>query len=104
MGIYIYYMEKNNVSPFGDKIRHLRLENGLSQTELGNKVGLSKRMIVHYEKHVKNPPPEKILAFSNALNVKVDVLINDTAKIRVSNIDPKYARKLENGIVTEHEE
>lgn len=80
---------------FCDNLRRLRLEKGLTQTELGKKIGLSKRAIVHYENHAKQTPIEKIASLAKALGVKTDDLINNKTKNSTPKIDPKFARKLE---------
>jgi transcriptional regulator with XRE-family HTH domain len=81
-------------SNFGQNLRHLRRSKGLTQTELGNIVGLSKRMVAHYENHVKYPPADKIAALAKVLNVTVDDLLADN-KLKSYDFDPLFARKLE---------
>jgi transcriptional regulator with XRE-family HTH domain len=92
---YFFGMEENT-NPFGSNLRRIRLERGLTQAELGNKVGLSKRMIVHYEKHIKRPPGDKLILLSKALGVASDVLLcGNNATEQGHHTDPLFARKLE---------
>ncbi len=53
----------------GERIRKLRKENGLTQTELAEKVQTTKQNIYKYEKGIiTNIPPDKIEALAEALN------------------------------------
>lgn len=88
-------MEKKS-NTFGENLRRLRLEQGLTQTELGNKVGLSKRMIAHYEKHVKMPATDKLALLAKVLSTNIDsLLFGDTKELIEHNSDPSFSRKLE---------
>lgn len=96
MGYYILDMDTTSErTAFGANLRRLRLERGLTQTQLGQRVGLSKRMIAHYERHATRPPAEKISAIAHALNIKADELVNGNGSTKHPTIDAKFARKLE---------
>jgi transcriptional regulator with XRE-family HTH domain len=87
---------QNDAKNFGSNLRRIRLEKGLTQTEIGNRVGLSKRMIVHYEKHIKRPPGDKLILLSKVLNVAGDELLYGNNKTSEENLtDPLFARRLE---------
>ena len=88
-------MKKNKKLFFGERLKALRLDKGLTQIELGKRVGLSRRMIVHYEKHVTRPPADKVIALAKALGIKVNDLIKNDALCDDDKVDPKFARKLE---------
>jgi transcriptional regulator with XRE-family HTH domain len=88
-------MIKTEKTFFGDRLKILRLQKGLTQTELGKRVGLSRRMIVHYEKYATRPPADKVLALANALGLPMNELIKTKSRISDNIIDPKFARKLE---------
>jgi transcriptional regulator with XRE-family HTH domain len=94
MAYYFLNMTNSRKTFFGDKLRALRLEKGLTQTELGNRVGLSRRMVVHYEKHATRPPADKVLALANALGLSVNYLIKSDGKTHAAT-DTKFARRLE---------
>jgi transcriptional regulator with XRE-family HTH domain len=54
----------------GDRIRYLRINLGLTQEELGRKVGLTKSAINKYEKgSVENMKQSMIARFASALDV-----------------------------------
>lgn len=95
MVYYFSIMVKKQKTFFGDRLKTLRLEKGLTQTELGNRVGLSRRMIVHYEKHATRPPADKVLALANALGLPVNELVKANGRTAAANVNPKFARKLE---------
>jgi transcriptional regulator with XRE-family HTH domain len=95
IGYYFSDMNKTTVPFFGDRLRRIRLEKGLTQTQLGDKVGLSKRMMAHYEKHATRPPTDKVALLANALGVTVEDLLKDTPKNKSIGSDPKFAKKLE---------
>jgi transcriptional regulator with XRE-family HTH domain len=79
----------------GEILKKLRTEKGLTQTELGERSGLSTRMIVHYEKHIKRPPADKLSAIASALNIKLDDLLNNNISDKMPTADKGFSRKLE---------
>ncbi|WP_437131242.1 helix-turn-helix domain-containing protein [Peptostreptococcus russellii] len=62
----------------GYKIKLLRKENGLTQLELGDKLGLSKANISKYESNVHEPSIETLNKLSDIFNVSVDYLLGRT--------------------------
>ena len=63
-----------------DKIRIIRKARGLSQNDLGNLLnesGVSRQAISNWENGVYEPKLENIKDISKALNVAVDILIDD---------------------------
>lgn len=55
---------------FKDRLRNLRIENHLTQQELGAKAGLKKEAIYKYEKGiVVNPKRDVVALLASALNV-----------------------------------
>jgi transcriptional regulator with XRE-family HTH domain len=74
--LYIDMKKKNNYqSPFGQRLRQIRQARGYSQVELGKRVGLSQRMMGHYEKHVQAPPVQMVAKLAQALKVSTDELL-----------------------------
>ncbi len=92
---YFIIMQKIRPAFLGDKLKSIRLESGLTQTELGKRVGLSRRMVLHYEKYATNPPADKVALIAAALGVKIEALLKEIPASKKTNIDPKFARKLE---------
>jgi transcriptional regulator with XRE-family HTH domain len=66
-------------SPFGERLYKTRRSRGLSQTELGNRVGLSQRMVSHYEGDAPEAPPlSTITRIAEILNVTVSYLLGES--------------------------
>lgn len=95
MSYYFPTMAQIQKTFFGDRLKNLRLEKGLTQTELGKRVGLSRRMIVHYEKHATRPPADKVLSLANALGLPFNELVKVNGRTAASAVDTKFARRLE---------
>lgn len=89
------HMKNRQKTFFGERLRSLRLQRGLTQTQLGERVGLSKRMIFHYEKHATRPPADKVVDLAGALGLHVNDLVNGNGHTVTADVDPKFARKLE---------
>lgn len=53
----------------GEKIRKIRKENGLTQKQLGEKLGVSYQMIAQYENGKRNPKIDTIEKIADALEV-----------------------------------
>lgn len=58
----------------GARIRRYRLEQGLTQTQLGKLVGVSQRVVAYYEVKGVSPPPELLLRISDVLKVSIEEL------------------------------
>ncbi len=71
----------------GDRLRKLRKEKGLNQTELGNLVGVKKSEICLYELEKRNPSLETIVDFINIFDVSADYLLGTDVKAHVFTND-----------------
>lgn len=60
---------------FPEKLKALRLENGLTQDELGEKLYLSRTSISKYEIGKNEPNIEAIIAISDLFNITTDELL-----------------------------
>lgn len=60
----------------GDKIKELRLQNGLTQKSLGEKCGIAEPTIRKYELGKLNPKVGTIKKIADALNVPVSEIID----------------------------
>lgn len=61
-----------------EKLRSLRLENGLTQKELAAKIKSTDKNIWAYEKGLATPPIEIISAYADFFEVSVDYLLGRT--------------------------
>lgn len=59
----------------GEKIKLARKKAGLSQGELGEKLGISQAMVSAYENGVRNPKLETLQKIADALNVFMSDLL-----------------------------
>ena len=85
---------KDEMMPgFGERLGRLRKARGLTQTELGKKVGLSQRMVAYYEKDEAQPPGPMLIDLANILGTSVDELLGKT-EAAAPLPDPKEARFL----------
>lgn len=67
--------EKQNINKFGKRLVALRKERGLTQKNLGEKIGVSDRVIAYYEGETDYPPAHLIVPIAKALNVSTDELL-----------------------------
>ena len=66
-------MDKN--SKFSERLKKLRLEKGLSQKELADRIGLTAPAITAYEKGNRSPNGATLTALSNVFMVSPDYLL-----------------------------
>ena len=62
-------------SSFGDKVRNLREDLDLNQTQLGQKLNMTQRKISYIECGKYEPSIEDILAICNFFKISADYLI-----------------------------
>lgn len=88
------YNEKTAASRVGDRIRKIRTEKGLSQTELGEMVGLTADRIQKYENGARKPKADLLKKIAAALDVSPLAL---TDPVTTNYIGAMYAMfELEN--------
>ncbi|MEW6079066.1 MAG: helix-turn-helix transcriptional regulator [Thermodesulfobacteriota bacterium] len=66
---------KSTIMNFGKNLAHLRKSSGLTQQQLADKIGVSRRVIAYYEGETKYPPAHLIAPLSKALNITTDELL-----------------------------
>ncbi len=83
----------------GNKIKTLRKRTGLSQTELAQKVEISKQTLYKYENNIiKSIPPENIERIAHALSVHPASLMGwDEKEDDKSSLYDAYERLNDNG-------
>ena len=75
------------MTELGNRIQELRKLNKLSQTELANKINLSKSQIIRYETKGVQPPADILNKLADLLNTSIDYLINgDTTEKAISSL------------------
>ena len=63
---------------FGDKLKDLRIKSGMSQEQLAQKLGITRRSIVYYETSERYPKKREILlGIAKVFSVPVDFLVTE---------------------------
>ena len=79
------------MSKIGEKIKEIRIKNGLSQEQLAKELGYtSKSTITKLETGVNNISVDKLELFAQKFNVVIDELFDDFAKNEGLTIIDKY--------------
>lgn len=65
----------SSIADFGKRLAELRKTRGLTQEVLGQKIGVSKRVIAYYEGETKFPPAHLIIPLSKTLHASTDELL-----------------------------
>lgn len=88
---------KDETMRFGQRLAQLRQANGFTQQELGDEVGISRRMIAYYERQSEHPPTTQLPAIARALKVSTDELLGTaTARKRTGRErDSRLERRLQ---------
>lgn len=60
------------------RIRDLREDADLTQTELGKQINLPQRTYAYYESGKRTVPPEVLIALADFYNVSVDYILGRT--------------------------
>ena len=72
---------------FAEKVREARLQRQLSQTELGNRIGVTIRTITSYEKEGKMPRKKMLYALAKELGVSTRYLIDENCDDPLAEIE-----------------
>ena len=89
----------------GQNILKMRKKSGLSQEELGEKVGVTRQTISNWELDETQPNPDQLKGLSKALNISVDDLIeNDIqnvvlSKVKLTEKQTRTIKKIGKGIL-----
>lgn len=65
---------------YGKRIKKLRLEQGLKQKELAEKLGISTSSIGMYEREARQPDTEILKKIANYFNVSIDYILGNSDK------------------------
>ena len=78
------------------KIKELREQNDLSQTDLAKYLGVVRSTICQYEKGNRQPDIEQLIKLADYFNVTVDYLLeHNTSKTNTPNLSEKEKALLE---------
>lgn len=81
---------------FGDKLRTLRTEAGMTQTDLAKRLNITKSVVSYYELQERTPSPDVLIKLANVFHVSTDYLlgINHKKMIDVSDLSDEDIRFL----------
>ena len=71
IAIIIILMSKKELKAFGRRVKELRIERDLTQSELAEKVGLSNNFIGMVERGERNTSVDKICKLAKAFDIKL---------------------------------
>ena len=60
---------------FGNTLKKLRLQEGLTQQQLADKLGVTKSVVSYYELQERSPSPEILMKLSHIFHVSTDYLL-----------------------------
>ncbi len=60
---------------FGETLRTLRKEAGMTQTELANRLNVTKSVVSYYELQERTPSPEVLVKLTNVFHISADYLL-----------------------------
>lgn len=60
---------------FGDRLKQLRLQGGLTQQQLADRLGVTKSVISYYELQERYPSPEVFTKLASVFHVSTDYLL-----------------------------
>ena len=85
---------------FGRKLKELRIQAGLSQKQLAERVKVTKSVISYYELQERYPSPEILIKLANIFHVSTDFLlgIEKQQTLDISGLDEKDIRLLQHTI------
>ena len=69
---------------FGERLRQIRKDKNLSQSELAQMLGTTKQMVSCYELNQRSPRIELVRKYADKLDVPVDYLLGDTEAEAIS--------------------
>ena len=79
-----------------ERIKQLRIDNNLTQSDLAEKVGLTYVQIGRYEKGKSNPSADVLQKLAIALNTSTDYLMNgESEQVEAQLVDKELIRQFQ---------
>ena len=60
---------------FGEKLKTLRKQAGMTQTELPRRLNITKSVVSYYELQERNPSPDTLIKLADIFHVTTDYLL-----------------------------
>ena len=85
---------------FGNKLKELRTQAGLTQKQLAEKLQVTKSVVSYYELQERYPSPEILIKLSNIFHVTTDYLLGLEYKqtLNISGLDDEDIQLLQHTI------
>lgn len=82
---------------FGEKLKELRIQAGLTQKQLAERINVTKSVISYYELQERYPSPETLIKLSNVFHVTTDYLLGKECKqtLDISDLDAEEIQLLQ---------
>ena len=74
----------NNIC-FGEKLKELRTNAGMTQTELAKRLSITKSVVSYYELQERTPSPDVLIQLADIFHVTTDYLL-DIDKVRTVDV------------------
>lgn len=78
---------------FSERLKKLRMEKGITQKELADRLHISRSTIAGYESLGKEPDGEKLCALADFFGVSVDYLLGGTDSRELTSPTPVAAQR-----------
>lgn len=74
---------------FGNRLKELRIQSGLTQKQLADQIGITKSVISFYELRERTPSPEVLVKLASVFHVSADYLlgIEKVKSIDITGLD-----------------
>lgn len=81
---------------FGEKLRTLRTDAGMTQTDLAKRLNITKSVVSYYELQERTPSPDVLIRLADIFHVSTDYLlgVNHKKMIDVSDLSEEDVRFL----------
>ena len=76
-----------------DKLKRLRQSRGLSQGQLGHKLGVNVQLVSKYERGIVCPPTHMMVKIAAVFDVSLDYLLRNEANVAINKITNKELLK-----------
>ena len=71
---------------FGSKLKTLRKESGMTQSELAQRLNITKAVVSYYENQERTPSPDVLIRLADVFNVSTDYLLGRTSTMKTIDI------------------
>lgn len=88
-----FVMTKPSPTTFAERLRRIRDDRGLSQSDLARLAGMQPSAIAHFEADRRKPSFENVRALARALNVTADYLIDTGSATTAFRDEEKLSAK-----------